>query len=259
MRLAIPDGILLCKRELKISRGCTSVFAKHSERRFMRVFSPCKSGQPDWQLLGDSTSFAKRSRVGGWVGHSILYTLLGCSLYHPEDWSWADRQWSRRKEFGQKASPLHLTLDDATYCLSLHYIWYNITLRHIRYNISLHNIWHLTLNQIIHYNRNPLHLTPIQKMLPPPIVCLRKYKKVPKPKQCISRSRLRWVEVPEGSRTLGGAAVVWYHPAANPTLVTLFAWENHIGGCHWYLHKPTIWEKDKFLFGTLYKANAFLI
>ena len=89
-RLAIPDGILLCKRELKISRGCTSVFAKHSERRFMRVFSPCKSGQADWQLLGDSTSFAKRSRVGGWVGHSILYTL-GCSLYHPKVWSWADR------------------------------------------------------------------------------------------------------------------------------------------------------------------------
>ena len=38
-RFAIPDGILLCKSELGISRGYTSVFAGHSERRFMRAFS----------------------------------------------------------------------------------------------------------------------------------------------------------------------------------------------------------------------------
>ena len=94
-RFAIPDGILLCKSEPGISRGYTSVFAGHSERRFMRAFSAANL-RAGLTGLRRQYNFCKErdTVVDGYIllGYLALYSrsrngsllILGCSCSHPK-------------------------------------------------------------------------------------------------------------------------------------------------------------------------------
>ena len=74
-RFAIPDGILLCKSELGISRGYTSVFAGHSERRFMRAFSAANLRAGLTGLRRRQYNFCKERETLWWMAPYLCSVL----------------------------------------------------------------------------------------------------------------------------------------------------------------------------------------
>ena len=126
--------------------------------------------------------------------------------------------------------------------VTIHYIWHCITLHLILHWIALGSTLHLTLCQ----KASPLHLTPVdattylgniasEKVPNPENIHFKKYLKVYQCTLC----------QPDTSGCHCCLVSSWLGTTLH-SLLPLFARENHIGGCQWYLHKPTIQEKIDF-------------
>ena len=186
----------------------------------MRVFSQCKSGQAAWQLLGDSTSFAKRDRVSDWrVAQFSRYSRL--QLVPPRRCELGGQSaevgvWTKSEPITSDAGRSHL--------LSVFAAAAEITLHYITSDFSSH---YIASDSDFPSGCRRCH-------------GLRKYQKEPKPKWCIWRSiSRRQVKYLQGS-----SWHCWCHyclvSASPPTLLNQHCQSNPTHQHYPFLPEKTI-------------------